>query len=89
MNSAIQCIVLLACIAICSSASIMKCQCVKTTQSVKPTLIADVIVHQPRPSCSKYEVIVILKDKSKRCLDPESDFTKLLLKAKEIQRLRR
>ncbi|MED6266427.1 hypothetical protein CHARACLAT_002065 [Characodon lateralis] len=79
MNSAIQCIVLLACIAICTSASIRNCQCVKTTQAVNPALIADVRVHEPRPYCSKHEVIIILKDKSQVCLNPESDFTKVVL----------
>uniref|UniRef100_A0A3P9N5R2 C-X-C motif chemokine n=1 Tax=Poecilia reticulata TaxID=8081 RepID=A0A3P9N5R2_POERE len=69
MNSGIQCIVLLACIAVCSSASIMRCQCINTVPAVRRNRIADVRVHQPGPSCSKQEVIVILKDKTKLCLD--------------------
>ncbi|XP_017164005.1 growth-regulated alpha protein-like [Poecilia reticulata] len=89
MNSGIQCIVLLACIAVCSSASIMRCQCIKTISAVRPHLIADVRVHQPGPYCSKQEVIVILKDETQRCLDPEGrqaqDIIRSLLKAKEMQ----
>ncbi|XP_038126345.1 alveolar macrophage chemotactic factor-like [Cyprinodon tularosa] len=79
MNSAIQFIVLLACITICTSASIKKCHCVKTDKAVRPKLIAHVREHKPRPYCNEHEVIVILKDKSKLCLDPDSEFTKRVL----------
>ncbi|XP_015230948.1 PREDICTED: alveolar macrophage chemotactic factor-like [Cyprinodon variegatus] len=82
MNSAIQFIVLLACISICTSASIKNCHCVKTVEAVRPKLIAHVREHKPRPYCSKHEVIVILKDKSKLCLDPDSEFTKRVLETK-------
>uniref|UniRef100_A0A3Q2E6A2 Alveolar macrophage chemotactic factor-like n=1 Tax=Cyprinodon variegatus TaxID=28743 RepID=A0A3Q2E6A2_CYPVA len=78
MNSAIQFIVLLACISIC----IKNCHCVKTVEAVRPKLIAHVREHKPRPYCSKHEVIVILKDKSKLCLDPDSEFTKRVLETK-------
>uniref|UniRef100_A0A3Q2D0P3 Chemokine interleukin-8-like domain-containing protein n=1 Tax=Cyprinodon variegatus TaxID=28743 RepID=A0A3Q2D0P3_CYPVA len=80
MNSAIQFIVLLACITICTSASkCSKCQCVKTDKAVRPKLIAHVREYKPRPYCNEHEVIVILKDKSKLCLDPDSEFTKRVL----------
>ncbi|XP_038126344.1 alveolar macrophage chemotactic factor-like [Cyprinodon tularosa] len=82
MNSAIQFIVLLACITICTSASITKCHCVKTVEAVRPKLIAHVREHKPRPYCNEHEVIVILKDKSKLCLDPDSEFTKRVLETK-------
>uniref|UniRef100_A0A3P9N607 Chemokine interleukin-8-like domain-containing protein n=1 Tax=Poecilia reticulata TaxID=8081 RepID=A0A3P9N607_POERE len=67
---------------------IMRCQCIKTISAVRPHLIADVRVHQPGPYCSKQEVIVILKDETQRCLDPEGrqaqDIIRSLLKAKEM-----
>ncbi|KAK5620549.1 hypothetical protein CRENBAI_022278 [Crenichthys baileyi] len=85
MNPAIQCIVLLACISICSSAAIKKCQCVRTSQAIHPSLIIDVTETPPRPYCSRSEVIVILKDKRKVCLDPKSQFTRILLTSRTIK----
>uniref|UniRef100_A0A3Q2TIT5 C-X-C motif chemokine 11-1 n=1 Tax=Fundulus heteroclitus TaxID=8078 RepID=A0A3Q2TIT5_FUNHE len=80
MNSAIQCIVLLACITVCTSASKYRCQCPQTTEKpVKSSLIHDVKIYEPRPYCSSLEVIVILKNKRQVCLNPESKFTKALL----------
>uniref|UniRef100_A0AAZ1XYY8 Chemokine interleukin-8-like domain-containing protein n=1 Tax=Oreochromis aureus TaxID=47969 RepID=A0AAZ1XYY8_OREAU len=88
---AIQCIVLLACMALCTSVGkfIPKCRCVKTSKSVWITLITQLKLDEPRPHCNKREVIVTLKNGREQCLDPESKFTKMLLeklKQKKSQR---
>ncbi|XP_041840923.1 C-X-C motif chemokine 11-6-like [Melanotaenia boesemani] len=85
MKSAIQCIVLLACVAICTSATILKCRCIKANKAVNPSLIVDVSVYQPSSYCNKQQVIVTLKDNSFRCLDPNSKFTKQVLQRKEMK----
>ncbi|CAI5669267.1 unnamed protein product [Oreochromis niloticus] len=77
---AIQCIVLLACMALCTSLAPPRCRCVKTSKSVRSALIAQIKVHEPRPHCNRREVIVTLKNGREQCLDPESKFTKELLK---------
>ncbi|XP_054458018.1 growth-regulated alpha protein-like [Anoplopoma fimbria] len=87
MNTAIRCIIILACTIICTSASIINCRCARSNKAVKPSLIAEVMEYGPRPYCNKNEVIVRLKDKSSRCLDPNQDFTKAVLRA--VQMLRR
>uniref|UniRef100_A0A669EGI0 Chemokine interleukin-8-like domain-containing protein n=2 Tax=Oreochromis TaxID=8139 RepID=A0A669EGI0_ORENI len=74
----IQCIVLLACMALCTSLG--KCRCVKTSKSVRIALIAQLKLDEPRPHCNRREVIVTLKNGREQCLDPESKFTKELLK---------
>ncbi|XP_022619915.1 interleukin-8-like [Seriola dumerili] len=89
MNTAIQCIVLLACMVICSSMSIKRCQCVKTKGHVNPNLITDVKVYKPRPYCNRTEVIVLLKDNNLMCLDPKKRFTQTILKVIEMQRAQR
>ncbi|XP_025761697.1 permeability factor 2 isoform X3 [Oreochromis niloticus] len=76
----IQCIVLLACMALCTSLVIPRCRCVKTSKSVRIALIAQLKLDEPRPHCNRREVIVTLKDGREQCLDPESKFTKELLK---------
>uniref|UniRef100_A0A096M0N1 C-X-C motif chemokine n=1 Tax=Poecilia formosa TaxID=48698 RepID=A0A096M0N1_POEFO len=83
MKSVIQCIVLLACIAICTSRNIRYCHCIKTIRAVRRSLIADVNVYEPSPACPHREVIVTMTDNSQRCLDPESKFTKNLLRGVE------
>ncbi|XP_015230950.1 PREDICTED: interleukin-8-like isoform X2 [Cyprinodon variegatus] len=50
---------------------------------IRPSLIMDVIDYKPHEYCSNHEVIVILKDGDKLCLDPNSKFTKALLQAKK------
>uniref|UniRef100_A0A096MES2 Chemokine interleukin-8-like domain-containing protein n=1 Tax=Poecilia formosa TaxID=48698 RepID=A0A096MES2_POEFO len=81
MKSAVQLIVLLACVFLCTSGNpIKKCRCIKTIPAVRRHLIADVKVYEPYPLCSKREVIVVRKDNKEFCLNPESDFTKSLLK---------
>ncbi|XP_039997107.1 growth-regulated alpha protein-like [Xiphias gladius] len=86
MNTAIKCIFLLACIAICRSASYNRCHCIKTSKYVNKSLIANVKVHYPRPYCNKQEVIVILKDQSSRCLESTEKFTQNLLQLIQMQR---
>ncbi|XP_054916304.1 permeability factor 2-like [Poeciliopsis prolifica] len=88
MTSAVQLIVLLACIFHCMSGNpiITKCHCIKTISTVRRPLIADVKVFEPSPFCNKQEVIAFMNDKSKRCLDPESDFIKNLLQERGLQR---
>uniref|UniRef100_A0A669E6F2 Chemokine interleukin-8-like domain-containing protein n=1 Tax=Oreochromis niloticus TaxID=8128 RepID=A0A669E6F2_ORENI len=78
---AIQCIVLLACMALCTSLGkfIPRCRCLKISKSIRGALIAQLKVDEPRPHCNKKEVIVTLKDGREQCLDPESKFTKTLL----------
>ncbi|XP_039901043.1 growth-regulated alpha protein-like [Simochromis diagramma] len=76
---AIQCIVLLACMALCTSLIIPRCRCLKTSKSVKIALIAQLKVDEPRQYCNRREVIVTLKNGSERCLDPQSKFTIMLL----------
>ncbi|XP_075948318.1 growth-regulated alpha protein [Anarhichas minor] len=83
MNTAIRCIILLACITICTSKSILKCRCVKTSQAVLRSRIARIEVCEPRPYCSKKEIIVTLKDGSSGCLDPNGEFTQLILQGKQ------
>ncbi|XP_072232836.1 interleukin-8-like [Leuresthes tenuis] len=79
MNPAIQCIILLVSVAICTSMTIKNCQCVNTSKGVQPSLIADVKEYPLRPYCNKLEVIAKLKDNTFQCLDPNSRFTKMLL----------
>nr|XP_024661985.1 growth-regulated alpha protein-like [Maylandia zebra] len=76
---AIQCIVLLACMALCTSHFIPRCRCLNTSKSVKIALITQLKLDEPRPYCNRREVIVTLKNGSERCLDPQSKFTIMLL----------
>ncbi|XP_036968296.1 C-X-C motif chemokine 3-like [Acanthopagrus latus] len=75
MNTAIQCIVLLACTIICTPAGSIRCLCVNTISAVDPKRIAGVEEYGLRPYCNKKEVIARLKDGTKRCLDPAEKFT--------------
>ncbi|XP_054916258.1 growth-regulated alpha protein-like [Poeciliopsis prolifica] len=84
MKSAIQGVVLLACITICTSQSVVRCRCIKSMSVVRLSLVMDVRVYEPHPACHKREVIAVMKDKSERCLDPESSFTKRLLQVMAI-----
>ncbi|XP_041840918.1 C-X-C motif chemokine 11-6-like isoform X2 [Melanotaenia boesemani] len=85
MNPASQCIILLACVAICTSTPILNCRCIKTSKAVNSSLIVDVSVHKPSSYCNKQQVIVTLKDNSFRCLDPNSEFTKQVLQRREMK----
>ncbi|XP_071315316.1 interleukin-8b.3 [Trachinotus anak] len=85
MNTAIQCIILLACMAMCSSTPMIRCQCPKTSKIVDPSLIISAKVINPRPYCSTKEVIVTMKDQTLRCLDPKEKFTKKILEVMRKQ----
>ncbi|XP_070711007.1 growth-regulated alpha protein-like [Pempheris klunzingeri] len=87
MNTTIQCFILLACTAVYTSATIKGCRCVKASKSVRRSLIANVVVNDPRPYCNKKEVIVTLKDNRLTCLDPKQRFTKLVLQTIQMQRM--
>ncbi|XP_007563678.1 growth-regulated alpha protein-like isoform X3 [Poecilia formosa] len=85
MKSAVQLIVLLACVFLCTSGNpITKCRCIETIPVVRRALIADVKVYEPYPLCSKREVIANMTDNKQRCLVPESNFTKRLLRDLKI-----
>ncbi|XP_047462304.1 interleukin-8-like [Mugil cephalus] len=71
MNNAIQCVILLACAAVCWSAAIKDCQCLKTTSNISWKTIIDVKDYDPSAYCNNRQVIVTLTDKSLRCLNPE------------------
>ncbi|XP_043953515.1 C-X-C motif chemokine 9-like [Gambusia affinis] len=82
MKSAVQLIVLLAFVFLCSSSgyTITRCSCIKTIPTVRRFLVADVNEYKPSAICNKHEVIAIMKDNKQHCLDPKSDFTKRLLR---------
>ncbi|XP_008284616.1 C-X-C motif chemokine 2-like [Stegastes partitus] len=82
-TATIQCIILLACIAICSSVPVTRCLCNKPIQAVNSSLIAQVTPYEPRAYCNKQEVIVTLKNGTTKCLDPGSAFTKKLLQVRQ------
>nr|XP_046235819.1 C-X-C motif chemokine 19 isoform X1 [Scatophagus argus] len=86
MNTAVHYIVFLACASICTSQAIIRCRCIKTMKTIKPSLIADVVEYGPRPYCNRHEVIVTLRDGSLRCLDPTQKFTKAVLQTIKKQR---
>ncbi|KAL6118455.1 uncharacterized protein ACO6RY_03253 [Pungitius sinensis] len=82
MNTATQCIILLACAAVCTSSTpILNCRCVKTIRAVPASLIARLETLPPRPYCNKKELIVVLKDGSSKCLDPNGKFAKAIEKS--------
>uniref|UniRef100_A0A3B4ZC96 C-X-C motif chemokine 2-like n=1 Tax=Stegastes partitus TaxID=144197 RepID=A0A3B4ZC96_9TELE len=94
-TATIQCIILLACIAIyciyCRAdylyclllPAVTRCLCNKPIQAVNSSLIAQVTPYEPRAYCNKQEVIVTLKNGTTKCLDPGSAFTKKLLQVRQ------
>ncbi|XP_020496020.1 permeability factor 2 [Labrus bergylta] len=80
MKTAIFCLVFLACTSICFSTPILDCRCFGYHKNVRVKRIADVEVLEPNPYCSKKEVIVKLTTGGSLCLNPSSEFTKLVLK---------
>eukprot|EP00064_Thunnus_orientalis_P011425 superscaffoldBa00001651_g11456 len=91
MNTIIQCIVLLACASICTSRVIMtSCQCVKTNKTVDLSRIADIKVYNPRPHCSKQEIIAVLRQGAgftSRCLDPNEELVQAIVKTVKLQKM--
>uniref|UniRef100_A0A4W6D939 C-X-C motif chemokine n=1 Tax=Lates calcarifer TaxID=8187 RepID=A0A4W6D939_LATCA len=79
MNTAIRCIVLLACVVVCISQPIINCRCLTTTQRVNLSLITGITVINPSPYCDKKQVIVRLKGRGERCLDPRGKFAQALV----------
>uniref|UniRef100_A0A3B3HJI2 Chemokine interleukin-8-like domain-containing protein n=1 Tax=Oryzias latipes TaxID=8090 RepID=A0A3B3HJI2_ORYLA len=57
---------------------VLKCQCLRTSKTVQPSLIKKVQEIPPRPYCSKLEIIVTLKNNVKVCLDPTHKFAKAI-----------
>ncbi|XP_028285231.1 permeability factor 2-like [Parambassis ranga] len=86
MKALTQCIILLACVALSTSAAILNCRCLKTIQGLPYELITDVEVREPRPYCNKREVIVTLEDDTQRCLNPEGKFTRAVLQKQKKAR---
>ncbi|CAK6978814.1 permeability factor 2-like [Scomber scombrus] len=80
MNTKVQCIILLICITICTSAVIRtNCRCVRTIRGVDPLRINGLKIYDPRPYCNKQEIIVMLKDGPPQCLDPTGKFAQALV----------
>uniref|UniRef100_A0A3P9LUY3 Chemokine interleukin-8-like domain-containing protein n=1 Tax=Oryzias latipes TaxID=8090 RepID=A0A3P9LUY3_ORYLA len=84
MKLVIQSIILLVCGVVCNSA-ILKCQCLRTSKRVQPSLIKKVQEFPPRPYCSKLEIIVTLKNNVKVCLDPTHKFAKAVLQSRKVK----
>uniref|UniRef100_A0A3P9H531 Chemokine interleukin-8-like domain-containing protein n=1 Tax=Oryzias latipes TaxID=8090 RepID=A0A3P9H531_ORYLA len=84
MKLVIQSIILLVCGVVCNSA-ILKCQCLRTSKTVQPSLIKKVQEFPPRPYCSKLEIIITLKNNVKVCLDPTHKFAKAVLESTKVQ----
>ncbi|RXN34134.1 C-X-C motif chemokine 10-like protein [Labeo rohita] len=59
---------------------IQRCLCAGAgLKMVNPNLIEKVEIHPNSPSCGHVEVVVTLKNgKGRRCLNPESKFTKYI-----------
>ncbi|XP_004703429.1 platelet basic protein [Echinops telfairi] len=49
----------------------LRCTCVKTISGIQPSYIKNLQVIRSGPHCHKVEVIAILKDGRKICLNPE------------------
>uniref|UniRef100_A0A8C0CU70 C-X-C motif chemokine n=1 Tax=Balaenoptera musculus TaxID=9771 RepID=A0A8C0CU70_BALMU len=50
----------------------LRCSCVKTTSGIHPSNIQSLEVTRAGPHCSNVEVIAMLKNGKKICLDPEA-----------------
>ncbi|KAF6132204.1 pro-platelet basic protein [Phyllostomus discolor] len=50
----------------------LRCRCVKTISSIHPSNIQSVNVIKSGPHCNRVEVIAMLKNEKKICLDPEA-----------------
>ncbi|XP_074518308.1 C-X-C motif chemokine 2-like [Halichoeres trimaculatus] len=89
MKSAFIWIVFLACVSVGLSApAILDCRCLTLNKNVRFEYIDNVLELEPRPYCSRKEVIVKLKDGTSRCLDPKEKFTKAVLLTKRLQDVR-
>ncbi|XP_034532595.1 C-X-C motif chemokine 11-1-like isoform X2 [Notolabrus celidotus] len=61
------------------------CRCLAMNKNVRFAQIHDVEVLAIRPYCNHEEVIVTLKDGTRRCLNPKEKFTQALVKTKKLQ----
>uniref|UniRef100_A0A3P9ITF3 Chemokine interleukin-8-like domain-containing protein n=1 Tax=Oryzias latipes TaxID=8090 RepID=A0A3P9ITF3_ORYLA len=66
------------------SLTVLKCQCLRTSKTVQPSLIKKVQEFPPRPYCSKLEIIITLKNNVKVCLDPTHKFAKAVLESTKV-----
>ncbi|XP_071379656.1 permeability factor 2-like [Centroberyx affinis] len=96
MNTAIPSVVLLVCIAVCTSEGkslpVLRCRCAQVTKVLNRNTIARIataVKIAPVPYCSKTEVIATLKDGSSLCLDPDDNTTKTILKVIKITKQKR
>ncbi|TMS02186.1 growth-regulated alpha protein [Larimichthys crocea] len=84
MTSAVQCIIILACTAILTSAagSIKTCRCLNPGTGVRVPFanIVSAAEYLPRPYCNKKEVIITLTNGPSKCLDPAERFTNAVLR---------
>ncbi|XP_076018700.1 C-X-C motif chemokine 11-1-like [Genypterus blacodes] len=82
MKAAILSIILLGSLATATSQGFFHhCSCVQLSKSVRRFLISTVTEHPISVHCDHIEVIVRLKDGKALCLDPKSNFTKMVLLA--------
>ncbi|XP_045387704.1 platelet basic protein [Lemur catta] len=54
----------------------LRCACVKTVSEIHPKNIQKLEIIKPGAHCNKVEVIAMLKDGRKVCLDPEAPMVK-------------
>uniref|UniRef100_A0A8C8ZQ18 C-X-C motif chemokine n=1 Tax=Prolemur simus TaxID=1328070 RepID=A0A8C8ZQ18_PROSS len=54
----------------------LRCACVKTVSEIHPKNIQKLEIIKPGAHCNKLEVIAMLKDGRKVCLDPEAPMVK-------------
>ncbi|XP_073696758.1 C-X-C motif chemokine 11-6-like [Garra rufa] len=58
-----------------------RCFCAdKGVDMVSPKNIEKFEIIPPSPSCGKHEIIVTLKSTERKCMNPESKFTQILIK---------
>ncbi|XP_070265761.1 growth-regulated protein homolog gamma-like [Myotis yumanensis] len=57
----------------------LRCQCMQTMNGIHPRIIQSVKVTSPGPHCDRTEVIAILKNGQKVCLNPASPQVKKIL----------
>uniref|UniRef100_UPI003AAFF3E7 interleukin-8b.1 n=1 Tax=Centroberyx gerrardi TaxID=166262 RepID=UPI003AAFF3E7 len=96
MNTAIPSVVLLVCLAICTSEGkslpVLRCRCAQVSRGLSRNTVARIataVEIAPVPYCSKTEVIATLKDGSSLCLDPDDNVTKIILKVVKITKQKR
>ncbi|XP_034278859.1 platelet basic protein-like [Pantherophis guttatus] len=56
-----------------------RCECDHVTSSISPSLISSIHLIQPGSHCNVLQVIAVLKDGNKRCLDPAAQWVKRIV----------